>query len=193
MPEDHIKELRDVAFRKIGRNLVNFQQFERALKLIIVRNDLRGYASEAAKILRDKEKDIDRKPLGWLVEDFFKSVYSNHSSHHGPQNELDEAWISVCLRIQSNKNLIRHRRRQLRELVKERNLLVHRLLPDFDPESAESCEKLICLLDEQVDRMEPHYESLRGIIGHMQVAQQEILKLLEAELRESAREDGDAV
>lgn len=41
--------------------------------------------------------------------------------------------------------------------------------------------------------MEPHYESLRGIIGHMQVAQQEILKLLEAELRESAREDGDAV
>ena len=129
MPEDHIKELRDVAFRKIGRNLINFQQFERALKLIIVRSDLRGYASEAAKILRDKEKDIDRKPLGWLVEDFFKSVYSNHSSHHGPQNELDEAWMSVSLRIKSNKESIRHRRRQLRELVKERNLLVHRLLP----------------------------------------------------------------
>ncbi len=54
--KDHIKELRDVAFRKIGRNLVNFQQFERSLKLIIVRSDLRGYASEAAKILRNKIK-----------------------------------------------------------------------------------------------------------------------------------------
>jgi hypothetical protein len=193
MSKDHIKELRDVAFRKIGRNLVNFQQFERALKLIIVRSDLRGYASEAAKILRDKDKDIDRKPLGWLVKNFFDTLYSNHSSQDGPTHERDEAWMSVSLRIKSNKESIRHRRRQLRELVKERNLLVHRLLLDFDPESAESCEKLIRLLDEQVDRLEPHYESLRGIIGNMQDAQQEILKLLEAELRESVREERDAV
>jgi hypothetical protein len=193
MSEDHIKELRDVAFRKIGRNLVNFQQFERALKLIIVRSDLRGYASEAAKILRDKDKDIDRKPLGWLVKNFFETLYSNHSSQDGPTQERDEAWMSISLRIKSNKNSIRHRRHQLRELVKERNLLVHRLLPDFDPESAESCEKLICRLDEQVDRMEPHYESLRGILGNMQAAQQEILKLLEAELRESVPEEEDAV
>ena len=193
MSKDHIKELRDVAFRKIGRNLVNFQQFERALKLIIVRSDLRGYASEAAKILRDKDKDIDRKPLGWLVKYFFDTLYSNHSSQDGPTQERDEAWMSVSLRIKSNKESIRHRRRQLRELVKERNLLVHRLLLDFDPESAESCEKLISLLDEQVDRLEPHYESLRGIIGNMQAAQQEILKLLEAELLESVREEQDAV
>jgi hypothetical protein len=173
--------------------LVNFQQFERALKLIIVRSDLRGYASEAAKILRDKDTDIDRKPLGWLVKNFFETLYSNHSSQDGPAHERDEAWMSISLRIKSNKASIQHRRRQLRELVKERNLLVHRLLPDFDPESAESCEKLICRLDEQVDRMEPHYESLRGIIGNMQAAQQEILKLLEAELRQSVREEGDAV
>ena len=127
MLEDHIKELRDIAFRKIGRNLVNFQQFERALKLIIVRSDVRGYDG-TGKNLRDKDKDIDRKPLGWLVQDFFKTVYSNHSFHDGPANELDEVWMSISLRIGSNKNSIRHRRRQLRELVKERNLLVHRLL-----------------------------------------------------------------
>lgn len=193
MSEDHKKELLDVAFRKIGRNLVNFQQFERALKLIIVRSDLRGYASEAAKILRDKDKDIDRKPLGWLVKNFFETLYSNPSSQDGPAQERDEAWMSISLRIKSNKESIRRRRRQLRELVKERNLLVHRLLPDFDPESAESCEKLICRLDEQVDRMQPHYESLRGIIGNMQAAQEKILKLLEAELRESVPEEEDAV
>ena len=63
MSDDQIKELRDVAFRKIGRNLVNFQKLELALKFIIVRSDLRGYASEAAKVLRDKEKVLDRKAL----------------------------------------------------------------------------------------------------------------------------------
>lgn len=189
MPEDHIKELRDIAFRKIGRNLVNFQQLERALKFIIVRSDLRGYASEAAKVLHDKEKDVDRKALGWLVQDFFKAVYSNHSFNDGPADERDEAWMSISLRIESNKNSIRDRKRQLRELVKERNLLVHRLLANFDPDSVESCEKLIHLLDEQVDRLKPHYESLMRIIGNMQAAQQVVLKQLEAELAESARED----
>jgi len=56
MFEDRIKELRDMAFRQIGRNLVNFQKLELALKFIIVRSDLRGYASEAAKVLRDRKK-----------------------------------------------------------------------------------------------------------------------------------------
>jgi hypothetical protein len=192
MPEDHTNELRDVAFQKIGRNLVTLQRFELALKFIIVRSDVRGYASELAKILRDKDKDTDRKPLGWLVEDFVKTVYSNHSSHDGPANELNDVWISIAVRIESNKDSIRDRRHQLRELVKERNLLVHRLLANFNPDSVENCEKLISLLDEQIDRLEPLYQSLMGIIGNMQAAQQEILKQLEAELRECAREGGDA-
>jgi len=193
MSEDHIKELRDVAFRKIGRNLVNFQKLELALKFIIVRSDLRGYASEAAKVLRAKEKVVDRKALGWLVQDFFKTVYSKHSSDDGPADERDEAWMAISLRIESDKNSIRDRKRQLRELVKERNLLVHRLLTNFDPDSVESCENLIQQLDEQVDRLIPHYQSLMGIIGNMQAAQQEIMKHLEAELCESAREERDAV
>ena len=193
MSEDHIKELQDVAFRKIGRNLVNFQKLELALKFIIVRSDLRGYASEAAKVLRDKEKVVDRKALGWLVQDFFKTVYSSHSFDDGPADERNEAWMSISLRIESNENSIRDRKRQLRELVKERNLLVHRLLINFDPDSVESCENLIQQLDEQVDRLIPHYQSLMGIIGNMQRAQHEIMKHLDVELRETARKEGDAV
>lgn len=193
MPEDHIKELRDVAFRKIGRNLVNFQQLERALKFIIVRSELRGYASEATKVLQDKEKDVDRKALGWLVQDFFKAVYSNRPFNDGPSDERDEAWMSISLRIESNKTSIRDRKRQLRELVKERNLLVHRLLANFDPDSVESCEKLIRLLDEQVDRLKRQYESLMGIIENMRAAQPLVLKQLEAELTEYLGEDGEDV
>ena len=193
MSEEHVKELRDVAFRKIGRNLVNFQKLELALKFIIVRSDLRGYASEAAKVLRDKEKVVDRKALGWLVRDFFTTLYSNHSSDDGPADERDEAWMSISLRIESNENSIRDRKRQLRQLVQERNRLVHRLLTNFDPDSVESCENLIQQLDDQVDRLIPHYQSFMGIIGNMQRAQQEIMKHLEAELRESAREERNAV
>ena len=192
MSEDHIKEMRDVAFRKIERNLLNFQMFERVLKLIIVRSDLRGYSSELPNILQNKDKNIERKPFGKLVQEYFETVYSDRA-HIGPADARDEAWMSFCFRLESNENVIQHRKRQLREIVKERNLLVHRLLANFDPDSVESCEKLIQLLDEQVDRLIPHYQSLMAIIEHMQATQQEILKQLADELRQSAREEGDAV
>jgi hypothetical protein len=84
MSKDPIKELRDVACRKIGRNLVNFQKLELALKFIIVRSDFRGYASEAAKVLRDKEKVVDRKALGMASAGFLKTVYSNHFVRRWP-------------------------------------------------------------------------------------------------------------
>jgi hypothetical protein len=186
MPDKEIKELQDVAFRKIGRNLVNFQQLERLLKLIIVRSDVQGCASELAKILRDKDKNIDCKTLGLLVRDFFQSVYSNRLSYDGSLNDVDDVWVSICVTVKSNS--IEHQERQLRELVKERNLLVHGLLAHFDLDSVENCEKLIHLLDDQVDRLEPQYQSLMDIIGSMKVVQQEVLKQLD-EWRESAQED----
>jgi hypothetical protein len=191
MPEDHRNELRDVALRKIGRNLVNFQRFERMLKLVIVRSDVRGCASKLAKLYWDRAKDTNRKPLGWVVEEFFKTIYSNGSSNASSPNELDEVWMSISVRIDSDKDSIRNRKRALSELVTERNWLVHSSVADLDLESIENCKKLISLLDEQDDRLKPHYESLMSFIGDMQVAQQELFRQLEAHLRESVREEGD--
>jgi hypothetical protein len=127
------------------------------------------------------------------VQDFSKLSIRITSCDDGPSDERDEAWMSISLRIESNENSIRDLRRQLGELVKERNLLVHRLLTNFDPDTVESCENLIQQLDEQVDRLIPHYQSLMGIIENMQRAQQEIMKHLKGESRVSAWEDRNAV
>jgi len=189
MPEDHINELRDIVFWKIGRNLVNFQRFELALKFIIVKSDLRGYPSELAKIQRDKAKDTDRKPLGWLVQDFFKTVYSKDSPNNDEFHERDEVWMSFSLRIESDQDSLRKLRRELREVVRERNLLIHRLLANYDPDSVESCKKLISLLDEQNNRLEPHYQRLIRIIGDLHVVQEEIFKQFVAQLRVSEQEE----
>lgn len=162
MSENHIKELRcclsedRAQFGQLPAVGTSAEVHHRA------KRSSRVQASEATKVLHDKEKDVDRKALDWLVQNFFKRVYSSHSSHDGPVEERDEVWMSTSLRIESNKNLIREQRRQLRELVKERNLLVHRLLANFDPDSVESCEKLIQLLDAQVDRLVPHLSVPHG-------------------------------
>ena len=188
MSEHHKNELRDAVLRKIGRNLVNFQRFERMLKLVIVRSDVRGCASKLAKVYGDRAKDTDRKPLGWLVEEFFKTIYSNEASNDNSPNELDEVWMSIFVRIDSDNDSIRNRKRELSELVAERNWLIHGSLADLDLDSVDNCKKLLSMLDEQDDRLKPHYLSLMCFIGNIQVAQQELFKQLEAHLRESLRE-----
>jgi hypothetical protein len=188
MSEDHRNELRDVALRKIGRNLVNFQRFERMLKLVIVQSDVRGCASRLAKVHRDRAKDTDRKPLGWVVEDFFKTLFSKAPSDDGSPNELDEIWMSIVVRIDSDKKSIRMRKRELSELVSERNWLIHSSVANVDLDSVENCKKLISLLDEQDDRLKPHYLSLMRLIGDIRVAQQKLFTQLEAHLRECVRE-----
>ena len=105
-------------------------------------------------------------------------VCSNSPSNDGPANELDEIWMSLSFRIQSDKDSINNRKRELAELVNERNLLIHSWLAELDFDSVESCEKLISLLDEQDDRLKPHYDSLMRLVGNIHVAQQELFKQL---------------
>ncbi len=186
MADDHTNQLREIAFRKIGRNLVNLQRFERMLKLIIVRSNVQGYASELAKIHQDRTKETSHRTLGLLVKEFLDTVYSTDDPFSdGPADARNEIWMSHVFRIQSNADSISKIERELRELVEERNLLIHHWLAEVDFASVAECQELISRLDAQVDRLTPHYESLMRQLGHMQTAQKELRRLLDAELRES--------
>ena len=185
-------DLRDEALRKIGRNLVNFQRFERALKWVIVRSDLRGSASQLASAHRAKEEDTERKPMGWLVEELFKTVYSSDARSRDPSADGNEAWMSFSFRLELDRDSIRARKRELSSLVKERNVLIHKALASFDPESPESCQQLISMLDAQNDKLEPHYRSLVRTIDQMRALQQEALRHLEGSLDGQVEDGGDA-
>jgi hypothetical protein len=185
--------LRDEALRKIGRNLVNFQRFEKALKLIIVKSDIRGYASQIAKQYADKFKDTDRKPLGWVVEEFLQSVYASSSATENTNEESREIWMSLAFRVESDGDQLRKLKSDLRGLVKDRNRLIHDSLARFEPDSDESCRALISLLDEQHDRLEPHYHSAMRMLGEVQALQRNVLEQLESQLRKDSGNEKDAV
>ena len=191
MAQDHT-QLRDIAFRKIGRNVVNLQRFERMLKLIIVRSNVQGYASELAKIHQDRTKETSHRTLGLLVKEFLDTVYSTDDPFsEGPADALNEIWISHAFRVQANADSISKRERELREVVEERNSLIHHWLAEVDFDSIDECQELISRLDAQDDRLKPHYESLMRELGDMQAAQNELRRLLEAELRESLTTETD--
>jgi hypothetical protein len=193
MPDDQTNELREIAFRKIGRNVVNLQRFERMLKLIIVRSNIKGYASELAKVHQARTKEASHKTLGSLVREFLKIVYDTEDPHSSdPADDLNEIWLSHAFRIESNAGLISRRERELQEVVEERNLLIHHLLAEVDFDSVDECQKLISQLDEQNDRLTPHFDWLMQLIGSIQIAQQELAKQLENQLRESLLEGEDS-
>ena len=122
MPDDQNNQLREIAFRKIGRNLVNLQRFERMLKLIIVRSNVQGYASELARVHQERTKETSHKTLGSLVREFLTTVYATDDPVTGePADELNESWMSHAFRIQSKADLISKRESDLREVVEERN------------------------------------------------------------------------
>lgn len=192
MHEDHTNELRDIAFRKIGRNVVNLQRFERMLKLIIVRSDVSGYASELAKIHQNKTQEKSLMTLGSLVKEFLDTVYcTDDPFSDGPAEALNEIWISHAFRVRSNADSLSKRERELREVVEERNLLIHHWLAEVDFNSVDECNELISRLDAQEDRLKPHYEYLMHQLGDMQTAQNELRRLLEAELKVSSETESD--
>lgn len=184
MADDQTNQLREIAFRKIGRNVVNLQRFERMLKLIIVRSNVSGYASQLAKLHQDKTKETNYKTLGSLVKEFLNTVYSTDDTFNDrPADALNEIWMSLGFRIQSNADSIRKRELELREVVEERNSLIHHWLAEVDFDSVDECRELSSRLDAQDDRLKPHYESLMRQIGHLQTAQEDLQRLVEQELR----------
>jgi len=96
-----------------------------------------------------------------------------------------------AFRVQANADSISKRERELREVVYERNSLIHHWLAEVDFDSVDECQELISRLGAQDDRLKPHYESLMRQLGDTQTAQNELLRLLEVELKEPLQTETD--
>ena len=186
-------ELRDEALRKIGRNVVSLQRMERALKLLIVGSNIQGYASELAANYTKKTTTVEKRSLGLLVQEFIESIHVREPRAAERTGELNEAWLSISFTIKSDKRRIEKRRMALARVVEERNDLIHNLLSRFDPESTQSCQYLIKILDEQNERLEPHQHFVSRTLSQLHSLQKEVLKHMEAILSQSSRGNTDAV
>jgi len=138
---------------------------------------------------------VDKRSMGLLVDEFLSTVYANDlpsddasPSHHPPS----EIWISFSLRVERDEHYIRAQREAFSRGVQERNELIHQMLWAFDLNSDESCRELISRLDEQSERLRPHYEWVIQMLGRLRSLQQEILAKMEDILLPTGRDSGDA-
>jgi hypothetical protein len=172
-------DLRNEALRKIGRNIVNLQKMERALKLLLIQSDLKGYISELKGVYQKKLASVERLSMGNVANNVIDILFSEADSNAGAPDNLNEVWMASQFRIEGGKEKKKAAKKALSLVVKERNQLVHKMLGEFDSSSVESCRALIDLLDQQQERIDPHFERIMGwlrSLHEMQMMLQEVLK-----------------
>lgn len=173
---------RNDAFRKIGRNVYFFQLIEAALKHLVIHGDVEGYVSELSAVVEQKSKKVARQPMGHLVDSFMKVAYQTEPANRDGPADLREAWFSFKYRIEADPEFTRARKRALKLLVKERNDLVHRQLPEIPPGSTEQWIKLSAFLDDQRERLVAEFEGLRSMIRALSDLRLEAVREFDAAL-----------
>ncbi|NQY26227.1 MAG: hypothetical protein HRT92_03515 [Piscirickettsiaceae bacterium] len=149
--------------RKIGRNILLFQQLEYGLKYVVANGQFSGYSSELESIIATRKSSVNTQTLGKLVGQFVETSNPTRNDYSTESDEIKEPRISYDFRIETDENSYKEKKESLSKLVLERNKLVHHLLPELDPKSLESCKKVEKNLDEQADKIRNELISVQSI------------------------------
>ncbi len=156
--EDSVNEV----LRKIGRNMMLFQQLESLLKHIVTNGNFSGYASNFKESHVRRAASIGKQTMGTLIGQYVESSNPNYEECQSDPNEITEPFISFSFRIECDSVYFETKKKELARMVAERNELVHHLLPYFDTTSAERCESLGKKLDRQSDNIRKEIAELKS-------------------------------
>ena len=161
------KNLRLEAFQRIGRNIINFQRVEAALKFLSVIIDVQAHPETFAKAFEEKLKLTEKQTLGMIAPKVVDRLYSSHDTDkdHTDEDEIKGEGVTISIKIYMLMSLdsLKRRKDHLSKLIKERNNLVHKELSELDFSSISSCYCLIETLDEQNIRILQQLDEFKWI------------------------------
>lgn len=156
----------DEVLRRVGRNLVIFQQIEHTLKLLLANHKNAGHIDNYAANLQTRAESINKKMMGHLVEKYATEVLRD-AGEEIPEEERPDDWFSFSFHISGETGFIEGLRRDLKMMTDERNELVHHFLPRWQPGNDEALTETMTYLDAQQEKVLPMYEHLRSTLQHL--------------------------
>jgi len=160
--EEFIKARNEV-FRKVGRNIYLFQQFEKILKRLNAYSEVSGYASEIIEKQKKKVDETSKLNMGILVGQLFENIYADFVENNIDKVDINEPYISHAYKVKAPPEFVEQRKLALKSLVNERNYLVHHLFIESDMSSVKRFAELEKFLDKQREKVFVEYEQLRQI------------------------------
>ena len=168
--------------RRVGRNLVIFQQIEYFLKFLLSSHQHSGTAETLQA--KAQAECISTKTLGILVEKY-KTEILHDAGEEVPEVERPAGWFSFSYRLSVEKEFLDSLHNDLKVMTDERNALVHHFLPRWQPGSDEAMAEALAYLDTQREKVFNASEALEGVKAYKSLAafielpeiQDEILEL----------------
>ena len=155
--EDSVNEV----FRKIGRNMVLFQELELLLKLIVANTgSISGYADELSLKREQRAANIQKQTMGQLVGQYLKITDPEYQEFSDAPEDTEKSYLSFSFHI-GDTTYFETKKDALAQMVSDRNELVHHVLPNFDRNSIESCIQIEKQLDEQEKKILCEINKLR--------------------------------
>lgn len=176
-----LEKAKNQVLRKIGRNMLLFQQLEQMLKYLIANGKVAGCASEIKANKEKRAAAINKQTLGVLVGDFLENTISNGEEIPEVPSELKEPFISIGFKLEIDESDYERKKQALADIVKDRNELIHNFLPRFDPNSIESCLETESQLDQQREKLLPEINGLMSLIKSLKKGRKEIANFLKSD------------
>jgi len=173
--------VRDETLRKIGRNVVLFQELENILKFLVSSQHPSMPLSEAMRTREVRAASIQVRTLGQVAGQVVEELYAASHTESSAPAEITEPWVAFAFRIEGDPAEIEESRRTLKALIDERNDLVHQVLSRWDPRDAGSCRTLSAELDEQRRRIIAEIERYRAFANTLKEAARELRDFIESD------------
>jgi hypothetical protein len=159
---EELKSLQSKALGSLGRNVLHFHRLELRLKLLLLLSDYEGPPGNCVAFLKKRAGILRKTTLGPLAKAWNAKVLPFGAPSRTGKT-LPDSHMALRFRAETKPEHAKAMKRQLRSIVAERNRLIHQDLTTFDPNSGESCRKLIALLDKQNQRIIPQIKALEQL------------------------------
>ena len=173
---------RDELFRRIGRNVVNFQYLEATLRSMIPTLHNQGTLEELEANQDEVSRKYKKAGFGNLANAYHERVYGKNAGDEPlPDDALSEPAVAFSVRLDVTHETAAERKRALMGLVAERNRLIHQDLLNIELNSREECEELSARLDEQYIRIRRYLEHLNSLRTNFREMAADLGRLLESD------------
>jgi hypothetical protein len=180
-PDAAIKAVRDEALRKIGRNVVLFQELEGILKFLAAAQHPSMPLGNARASREERSESIRAKTLGQVARQVVEELFADSDAESSVPAGIAEPWLAFSFRIAGDAADIEESRKTLKALIDERNDLVHHLLPRWNLHDADSCLALSTELDEQRSRIVVEIGRYRAYADTLREAAKELQAFIDSD------------
>lgn len=172
-----MNETKNEALNKIGRNMLLFQQLESLLKFVVANGSFSGYTSSLNEDY-ENTSPVKRQTMGQLVGQYIEYTNPGNKGKSSDSDNLSEGNISFNVHIGTGLNYYEAKKKVMEQIVSERNVLIHNMLPMFDPDSEESCMMLQEKLDRQGEKISSEIKEVEIIANAIKDGRKKIADFL---------------